>query len=362
MLHHRRTQPHSGHLGDKRALVLPGKVRHVRRSAAHVEGDDLVEAGELRHLHRADDPARRAGENGILPLEPMRVGEPARRLHELQTHAGKLRFNALHVAAQDRRQIGVNDRGVAAGDELHQRTHLVASRYVRKSDLPCKRGKLAFMLRVAIRMHKHDGAGANAIGVGSGEVALCALQIERPHWLTVRADAFLDLHHAFVDWRRQDDTSNKKLGPVLVADAKRIAEAARDGEHGALAFALEQRIGGNGGAHLDHFHLCRRDRCARGEAEYVADALNRRIQVALRIFGQQLVRGQRAVRTARDNIGESPPAVDPELPATRSGVCHHRIVRRLGLSRCGRAREPSAARSHYSESVRLASAPIAARW
>ena len=44
----------------ERALVLAGVVRDVGRRAAHVEADDPVEAGEPRHLDRADDAAGRA--------------------------------------------------------------------------------------------------------------------------------------------------------------------------------------------------------------------------------------------------------------------------------------------------------------
>jgi hypothetical protein len=43
--HHRRAHPHAGHLGLEGALELAGVECHVGRGAAHVEGDDLIEAG-----------------------------------------------------------------------------------------------------------------------------------------------------------------------------------------------------------------------------------------------------------------------------------------------------------------------------
>ena len=82
--HHRRAQPDARDLGDERALVLAGVVGDVGRRAAHVEADDAVEAGEPRHLDRADDAAGRARQDRVLALEPVRVGEAARALHELQ--------------------------------------------------------------------------------------------------------------------------------------------------------------------------------------------------------------------------------------------------------------------------------------
>ena len=85
--HHRRAQAHARHLRHERALVLARPVRDVGGRAAHVEADDAVEAGQPRHLHRADDAAGGSGQDRVLALEQMRVGEPAARLHELQAQA-----------------------------------------------------------------------------------------------------------------------------------------------------------------------------------------------------------------------------------------------------------------------------------
>ena len=53
-------------------------------------------------------------------------------------------------------------------------------------------------------------------------------------------------------------------------------------------------------------------------AEQVADAGDRRVAVVLRVLRQQLVRDERAVGPARDDVGERAAAVDPELPAAGS--------------------------------------------
>ena len=52
-----------------------------------------------------------------------------------------------HVAAQDRREIGVDHRGVAAADQLDQRRDLVADRDLREADLARERGHLLLVLR-----------------------------------------------------------------------------------------------------------------------------------------------------------------------------------------------------------------------
>src|SRR5206468_207431 len=53
----------------------------------------------------------------------------------------------------------------------------------------------------------------------------------------------------------------------------------------------------------------------------MADPGDRGIVVLFRIFGQQLGRGERAVGTARDDVGKGTAAIDPELPTPRR--CGH---------------------------------------
>jgi len=101
-LHDRGAQAHAGHLGLEGALVFTRKMRHVGRGATHVEADHAVEASELRHCRRADDAAGRAGQNRILALELVRIGQAAGALHELQAHVAKRGLHLLDVATKDR--------------------------------------------------------------------------------------------------------------------------------------------------------------------------------------------------------------------------------------------------------------------
>ena len=82
--------------------------------------------------------------------------------------------------------------------------------------------------------------------------------------------------------RRQLDPAHEELRPVLVGDAQRVGEAARDHERGALALALEQRVGRDRGAHLDRVDRACRNRRARRESEELADAVDRGVAIALR--------------------------------------------------------------------------------
>ncbi len=148
--HHGRANPHPAHFRVEGALVLPRKVAHVGGGAAHVEADELGVPGRLRGARHPDDPAGRARENRVLALEMMRAGQPARALHEKKRHAGHQAGDLIHIAPQDRRQIGVHHGGIAAGYQFHERTHAVRHRDLREADLPCDILRRALVPDVAV--------------------------------------------------------------------------------------------------------------------------------------------------------------------------------------------------------------------
>ena len=135
------------------------------------------------------------------------------------------------------------------------------------------------------------------------------------HDLAARADALVRFDHALVQKRRQLDLPHEELGPVLVGDPQRVGEALGDDERRALALALEQRVGRDGGSHLHRADEAGRDRRARRQPQQLANAVHGRVRVALGILGQELVRHERAVGPAPDDVGERSAAIDPELPA-----------------------------------------------
>ncbi len=329
--HHRRAQAHAGDFGDEGAFVLACVMRDVGRRASHVEADDPVEPRLPRDLHRADDASRGTGQDRILALEAMRVGQPAARLHELQTRHRRTRgvrrpeqvaLDLSDIAAQDRRQIGIDHRRVAARDQLHQRAHFVARRDLRIADRPRQRGEAFFVLRIAVGMHQHDRAGSHAVGVGGAQRLFRGRQIELAHEFAVRADTLIDLDHALVEHRRQHDPADEQLGSVLIGDAQRIAEAAGDRQNRALAAPLEQCVGRDRRAHFHGLDGLDRNRRVGRDHQQFADACDRRVAVPLGVFRQQLVCCQRAVRSPRDDVGKRSAAVDPELPACLRRVGH----------------------------------------
>ena len=183
---------------------------------------------------------------------------------------------------------------------------------------------------------------------------------ERTHDIAMRADALVDLDDLLVQHRRQLDVPHEQLGSMLITDAQRVGEAARDRQHGAIALALEQRIGRNRRAHPHDV-----DRAGRNgllaDAEQLANALHGRVAVALRILRQQLERDERAVRLAADDIRERAAAIDPELPASGHRECRAEARPTWrAASRPPRPARTRAARSRRPASFEILIAPAAA--
>jgi hypothetical protein len=155
-----------------------------------------------------------------------------------------------HVSLQDRREVGVDDRRIAAAHELDQRRDLVAHRDLRKADLARERGHALLVFGVTVGVHEHDrdcvdsaSERGRKLRPDGGEIRLL---LDR----AIGAHTFVDLNHALVDHFRLDDVASKNFGPRLIADPKRVAESLGDEEECAFPLALEQRVGRNRGAHL----------------------------------------------------------------------------------------------------------------
>ncbi len=161
--HHGRAHPHTRDQGLKSPLIFAIVMGDIGRGAPHIEGDDLIKACLFRCLHRSDDTARRAGQDGILTLEQLCIGQSAIGLHELQAHIAQFTSNLTHIAPQNGRQIGIHHGGIAAPDKFNQRAGFMAGRNLGKSDVPRQIRDFDFMIRHAIGMHQHNGDRANAI-------------------------------------------------------------------------------------------------------------------------------------------------------------------------------------------------------
>ncbi len=317
--HHRRAHAHAGDRGLERTLETAGVQRDIGRRAAHVEADDLVEPRHRRGACRADDAAGRTGEDRVLALESGGIRQSAVRLHEVEAHAGEFRRHLVDVATQDRREIRIDHGRVATRNQPQQRADDMAGGDLREADLARDVREAAFMLRILPGVHQHDGAGGDALGARRGERVPRGMFVQRFDLLAIDADASGNLHNLLVQHRRQGNGEIEQPRPGLVADPQRVGEAAVHHQQRALALAFEQRVGGNGGAHLHRFDGARRDRRIERNTKHRLDAGNGGVAVAAGILAEQLVGREMSVGMARDDVGERAATIDPELPL---GRCH----------------------------------------
>ena len=343
--HHRGAHAHAGNLGLERAFVLAVEVRDVGRRTAHVEADQVREAGLAPALRHSDHAGGRPGQNRILALEQFRGGESAGGHHEHEAgnvaaiphlfalrggcRSGGVAFcgdrsaHALcaeitrhlpNILPQDRREIRIDDGGIAAADQFDERRDLVAHRHLRKSDLARERSHALLMLGIAIGVHEHDRDRLDAVGASGRKLAAQRRQIRLALDGTVGVHAFVHFDDALVEHLRFDDVACEDLRPRLVADLERVAKTLGGDEERALALALQQRIGRDRGAHLHATDQAWGNRLIRLDAEEVADALHRGIAIGLGIVRKKLVRHEAPVRPAPDHVGKGATAVDPEIP------------------------------------------------
>jgi hypothetical protein len=216
--------------------------------------------------------------------------------------------------AQDRREIGIDHRGIATPYKFDQRRDFVADRDLRKPQPSRERSDLLLVGRMVIAVHEHDRDGSEAVGQGGFEIMRDGGKIGRSIDGAVGADALVDFDHALIQHVRLDDLACEDFWPCLIADLERVAESPGNQEERARTLALEQRIGGNSRAHFDRADRVGRDRLVSFEAEKIADPLDRGVLIGLRVFREELMGFERAVRTPRDDVGKGAATINPKVP------------------------------------------------
>ena len=358
--HHRCAHAHAGDDTLEAPLVDAVIVADIGRGAAHVEADDLGEAGERGRLDRAHDTAGGARQDRVLASEQMGRGQPSRGLHEQEPRRGlvasmarspsplwgegrgegvcELAFEPLtrrartrrplpigercrkrpsdtvDVTAKEWREIGIDHGSVAAPDELHERAYFMACRDLREAREPRRLGRGDLMLWVGIGMHEHDGDRSDALGARFPQRGNECAGIERRLDGAVGAHALRHLDHLRIEHRGLLDAAGKDLGPGLIADLERVTKSLAHDQQYGIALALEQRIGGDRRAHFDAVDGTHRQRLPAPHAEQIGDAGNGRVGISLGVVREQLVSEKTAVRGARHDIGERAAAIDEELP------------------------------------------------
>ena len=94
----------------------------------------MVEACLARHNARRDDPASGSRQQRVRSAEAVAVGETAGRLHVAELCVRQSLRQLLYMSAQQRRQIGVGDRGLAPGEETDLARERVGTHDVLEAD------------------------------------------------------------------------------------------------------------------------------------------------------------------------------------------------------------------------------------
>ena len=326
-LHHRCGDPHSGYYAVGSKLVFARVVGDIGAGPAHVEPDELAMAQRLARRDHPDHTAGRAREDSVLPAEGAHFGQPAVRLHEAQ--AVGLRqacLQGIGIAPQNRREIGIDHRGVAARNQADQRGDLVADADLGEAFLARDLGEAFLMCSVVPAVHQDDGQRIEPVGLQRSEMSACRCFIERGQNRAVGTDPLVDLDDTCGQLFGQQDMPCEYLGARLVADPQRIAEASRNREGQPLALAFEQRIGGYGRTDPQFG-----DRAHPVTVHQSPHGFARGIVVMAGVLRQQLVGHQPSCGSHGDDIGKGPAAIDCEAPCARiclgihaSGLCTHR--------------------------------------
>jgi len=283
-LHHRRADAHARNDAFVGKLELTGIMRHVRRSAAHVEANQaLVSVGRARSDH-SDDASCGSGEDRILAAEGCRLGKAAVRLHEMEVGFVRQPLgDAVNITSKHGRQICVDDGRIAPSNELDQRCNLVADRDLAEPQLAGDLGKARLVLGITPAVHQDDRKSIDPRVSNGLERFPCLRFIERHQDVAVHADAFIHFDHSLVEHRGKHNVPGENVGTCLVADPQRIPEPARDRHCKPLALSLKECIGGD---RRPHPHL---GDVAAVFLEDAPDRLQRSVLILAGILRQQFL-------------------------------------------------------------------------
>ena len=135
-------------------------------------------------------------------------------------------------------------------------------------------------------MHEDDGHGIDTVGLRLFYRRTAGGDVEQALDIAIGAHTFVDLDDPLIELFGEDNLLGEDIGPGLISDLQRIAKTLCDEQEHTVALALQKRVGGDRGAHLDGADLAGRNRFAFFQAEQIADALRRGVQIGLRIFGE----------------------------------------------------------------------------
>ena len=241
-------------VGDGRLGIAD--QRDIGRGAAHVVGDEVVEAGALARIGGGDDAGGRARHHGLCRIAGDEAGRDhaAIAVHDQEVAGvaapGKLAAQPLDIAFEDRLHRGVDRRRDAALELARFRQQRVAHGDVAvRPGFGGDLGGAALMRRVGVGMQEMDdqrlAAGVDQAANGSAHLVL----VERRAHIARRFDALRHFEPEIARDDRHEDAGHAiGLRPRAAAELDDVAEAARGDHAGHRQPPLEHGVGRRRGA------------------------------------------------------------------------------------------------------------------
>jgi hypothetical protein len=277
----------------------------VRRGAAHVEADDIGEAGRGGQHAGPDDPSGRPGQRRPDGLDtgPGRGDVALVRLHDAQVGAADAAVELAEIAVHDRHEVGVDGRGRRPLElaVLGQKPAGDGEQQAGPFELP---GHGLLVRGIGIRMEEADGDGLRP---GPLDLLDDLADLSQP-------DGFLDLARGQRPLMKPEPPLGRdeleaalwlervKVPAGLAADGQDVLESGRRDESDAAALALEQRVGGHGRA-VDNED-------GGGVLQDVADALENGLRRVFRRREDLAV--EELTVPPDDEVGERPAGIHPD--------------------------------------------------
>ena len=214
--HHGRPQSDTGNPGLVGSLEFTVVVTDIRRRTPHVESDHLAETGRLTDPRHPHHPTGRAGENGILSVEKPGVREAPIRSHEfeaapLRPGASEFRGNPVDIPPDDRRQVGIDHRGIPPRNVFHQGADFVADRHLGVADGLCHGPQRRLVLRISIAMHEDDGDRSDPPTIVTFQSSPGGIPVEGCDHIPVSIHTLLHLQDITVEHFRQSDIQCEQI-------------------------------------------------------------------------------------------------------------------------------------------------------
>ena len=190
----------------------------------------------------------------------------------------------------------------------------MAERHELESEARGDLSRLALMRRIEVGMQEGDGDGGEPLSLGLSQGLRERSGVQRPNLAARGVHPLVGFHDPGVEGGGTLDPKGEEVGPRLVADHQAIGEPLGGDEQGSGAGPLQQRIGGDGGAHLDGVHPVGRKGRAGRDVQNPPHGLHGGVGIGGGGRGQLERNLCAAVRLA-DDVGEGAAPVDPEAPA-----------------------------------------------